>query len=312
MIINVDIATGRATFSPSPLTYLITLPENFTLGKSVTVKEGEYQKVNDQGQKLYIGDIMRTETIRNVTGQDETLEVTPTPKMIDMQKKDVKGNLLYLEPLKDKKGNIIDHAEVTNSEDEDGTELEPVIVSVQEKSTIGKLVYLKDIVELSYEEVFDHVGETTDMTDEPIILDNMVNHYYTLAENPTEFTAEEIAEAKYEKLLEESMKDNLIADMFLSEDDIDLADINHSANTGTALLQLLPKGQARTKLIALELPSKSFELLEFEAEGVDIYLAGSKFISSKVELTSPVSNCTIKFINTTDKPIVIKSYAIGY
>ena len=148
---------------------------------------------------------------------------------------------------------------------------------------------------------------------EPIMIPNMVDVYITLEERPSEFTVEEVINAKYQSILEASVMDYVIADMFLNEDDMNLQDVNHSANTGVSLLQLLPNGQAKTKSIELVVPAKKFELLECEGiEGVDIYLEDNKFIDNKLELISPISSCTIKFVNTTDKSIEVKSYAIGY
>ena len=148
---------------------------------------------------------------------------------------------------------------------------------------------------------------------EPIMIPNMVDVYITLEERPSEFTVEEIIKAKYQSILDASVMDYVIADMFLNENDMNLQDVNHSANTGVSLLQLLPNGQAKTKSIELVVSAKKFELLECEGiEGVDIYLEDNKFIDNKLELISPISNCTIKFVNTTDKSIEVTSYAIGY
>lgn len=142
---------------------------------------------------------------------------------------------------------------------------------------------------------------------------NMISVSVNISEKPEVFTVEDVINLKYQGVLEKSLKDYIIADMFLNENDIDFTNPDHSANTGISLLQLLPNGQAKTKPINLSVPSQSFEILECEAaEGVDIYLAGKKFVDGKLELSSPISNCDIKFINNTNKPIDIKSYAIGY
>lgn len=148
---------------------------------------------------------------------------------------------------------------------------------------------------------------------EPVMVDNYISETVTFKTHPSHFTLEEVLQEKYSKVLEDSLKDYILADSFLNEDDIDLEDENHSANTGLTLLQLHPQGQAKTKAITLSIPTTEFELLEFDApKGVEIYLGGKKFVNGKLTLTSPISNCTIKFVNTTDKLLTVNSYAIGY
>ena len=222
MNINIYRITGKVALFPSPFTYLVNLPDNFTLSKVVEVQEGEKQKTNEEGQLLYK-------------------------------------------------------------------------INAFENEMVGEVW-----------------SETTEPNDNPVMVANMVQKTVTLAENPTEFTVEEILQAKYQTLLENSTYDYILADMFLNEDDIDLDDENHSANTGVAIMQLLPNGQAKTKSITLEAPAANFELLEFDAPGIEVYLSGKKFIDGKLTLTTPVASCTIKFVNTTDKPVDIKSYAIAY
>lgn len=148
---------------------------------------------------------------------------------------------------------------------------------------------------------------------EPVMIPNMINKIITLANNPEEFTINEIVNAKYKDILEASACDHILADLFLNEEDIDLADVNHSANTGIAIMQLLPGGQAKTKEINLTAAAKTFTLLEFNTDdGVDIYLNDVKLTENHVTLEATTDRCAIKFVNTTDKPRTVKSYAIGY
>lgn len=222
MNIYIDRVNGEVVTTPSPLTYTITVNDDFSLTKIIEVQEGEKQKINEEGQLLY-----KINTFEN-------------------------------------------------------------------------------------EEVGEVWSETTEPNDNPVMIADTVQKTVTFAENPTEFTVEEILQAKYQTLLESSTYDYILADIFLNEEDIDLADPNHTANTGVAIMQLLPLGQAKTKSITLEAPAANFELLEFDASGVEVYLGGKKFVDGKLSLTSPIGSCTIKFVNTTDKPVDIKSYAIAY
>lgn len=148
---------------------------------------------------------------------------------------------------------------------------------------------------------------------DPVMIPNMINKVVTLVGNPTEFTAEEILIEIYQGILDETEMDYILADVFLSEDDIDLESPSHAANTGPGLVQLLPGGQCKLKQTNLACASKSFRLIELDADdGIEVYIAGKKFENGFLALTSEIESCTIKFINTTDKPKQIHSFAIVY
>ena len=243
--------------------------------------------------------------------------------MIKVQKENEEGHKLYLEPLYNEEGEIVDYAEVTDAFDEDGSYNESVIVEVQKTSKGGKPLFYLDIFEEEKEEVLETEEEVVEVDETPIegkrlvitpvMIPNLVDKTLYFKEDYLEFTSEEVLQAKYQNLLEESQKDYIIGDMFINEQDLDLEDPKHSANTGLALLQLLAKGQAKTKTITLDVPTTEFVILDLVAdEGIEIYLSGKKFTEGKLTLASPISNCTIKFVNTTDRPKIIKSYAIGY
>ena len=317
--------------SPStPFNYLVELDDSLNPTKVIEEQEGEIQKTNEQGQPLYRYEVYRTETREVLVGRDEVLEDTGVPVMIKAQKTDEDGFKLYLEPLYED-GEIVDYAEVVHAFDEDGTPNEPIIVDVQKTSIGGKPLFYKDIIEAVTEEILDHVEEIAiaDYSDiellneevsledsivlDPVMIPNMIKRTYDLKSNPELFTGQDILQAKYQHVLDESQKDYIIGDMFIDEQDLDLEDEKHSANTGFALLQLLPNGQAKTKSIELAEPTTEFKLLDFNADdGIDIYLSGKKFVNGVLTLASPISNCTIKFVNTTDRPKIVKSYAIGY
>ena len=296
----------------TPFNYSVEVNDDFNITKTVEVQEGEIQKVNEEGQPLYLKEIYRTETTQVFWGRDEVLEDTGVPVMIRVQKENIDGHKLYLEPLYED-GEIVDYSEVVHAFDEDGTPNEPVIVEVHKTSIGGRLLYYKDLYTEESNEVLDHTEETIEITDVPVMIPNMVNKTVTLKDNCELFDFMEVLQAKYQHVLDESQKDYIIGDMFIDENDLDLEDERHSANTGLALLELLPKGQAKTKTIILAEPTTEFVLLDFVAdEGVEVYLSGKKFTEGKLTLTSPISNCTIKFVNTTDSKKTVKSYAIGY
>lgn len=364
ILINKQTNLVEGINSPStPFTYSIDVEDTFRLTKTVEVQEGEKQKVNEEGQPLYIHEIYRTETHEVITGQEEVLEDTGVPVIIVVQKTDEQGNKLYLESLYNEENQIVDYVEVTNEFDKDGVPNEPIFIETHKKSVKGKPLFYKDIIKVVEEKILDHVEETTehtivtewetitiktpqitgteiaidevtgeentvDITEEveseiqiaknsitlnPVMIPNMVKKTYDLKSDFDKFTGEEVLQAKYQHILEESQKDYILGDMFIHDNDIDLEDERHSANTGIALLQLLPKGQAKTKTINLAIPTTEFVLLDFVADnGIEVYLSGKKFVNGTLTLATPISNCTIKFVNTTDRHKIIKSYAIGY
>ena len=148
---------------------------------------------------------------------------------------------------------------------------------------------------------------------EAIMVPNLIQKRVNIMTNPEYFTLEDVIESKYKGLLKASSSNYIMADLFIDENDLDLTDANHSANTGYGILQLLPKGQAKTKLIDLDAPAVNFNLLEFEADpDVAIYINEKKFVNGSVKLNSPVNNCTIKFVNVSDRMKNASAYAIGY
>jgi len=153
----------------------------------------------------------------------------------------------------------------------------------------------------------------TEVSESTENLTEEVQRVVNFKENPHEFSLEEIVNAKYKDILEASSNDYIIADIFLDENDLDLSDPQHSANTGYGILQLLPNGEAVTRLINLEAPATLFNLLEFDADSdVEIYINNIKFTENKATFTEPISSFTIKFLNTTNKPKMVRAYAIGY
>ncbi|ALB46202.1 hypothetical protein [Clostridium beijerinckii] len=236
MDINIDRATGKYSASQTALTYSITVNDDFSLSKIIEIKDGENQKINEE------------------------------------------GNLLYL----DSEGN------------------ETIESKIEVKTDEGEE---------------DDSIKWIDNT--PIMIPKLTKKLITFAQDPTAFEVEEILQAKYKSLLEDTTHDYIshdyiLADIFLNEEDIDLTDKDHAANTGVAIMQLLPIGQAKTKTITLEAAVSSFELLELESAGVDVYINDVKFVNNKAVLSAVTSEVVIKFKNTANKAVDVKSYAIAY
>lgn len=305
-----------------------TVTEELIVGKEEVTEETEnpvlivVQKTDEEGKELYLESVYDEETEELV----DCIEVVNAfskkgfrnePIFIEVHKTNEEGEFLY---YKDKieivEKEVLDYIEEVT---------ENIIVTKWETiiNKIPQVVGVETVIdEITGEETTIDKIEEVDVESqvikdfiklEPIMIPNMVMRTFDLKTNFERFDVEDILHAKYQHILEESQKDYIIGDMFIDETDLDLEDEKHSANTGLAILQLLPKGQAKTKNIELSVDTKEFKLLEFVAdEGVEIYLSGKRFTDEKLTLPNSVSSCTIKFINTTDKPKSVKSYAIGY
>lgn len=263
---------------------------------------------DEEGNEIY-------EQIEHITQVPNLVEYN-TPIYIEVQEQDEEGNNLYLKDIYETvEETVLDYIEEV---------VEPRIATKYETVTVKQYQTVTETVEDEMtgeeveverlEEIEVEVEQPVEWLElEPIMIPNMVMRTFDLKTNFERFDVEDILHAKYQHILEESQKDYIIGDMFIDETDLDLEDEKHSANTGLAILQLLPKGQAKTKNIELSVDTKEFKLLEFVADkGVEIYLLGKRFADEKLTLPNSVSSCTIKFVNTTDKPKSVKSYAIGY
>ncbi|MBO8161168.1 MAG: hypothetical protein H0Z24_05980 [Thermosipho sp. (in: Bacteria)] len=280
----------------------------------------QVQRVNENGEPLYLKPIYEKYIIDYVESTKKFDEDgTPLqPVLVQKQKLSVNGNPLYWKDIIEVEEQVIEDGyeevpyerEVLEWETKEETITYTVPKEEIDPETGETITVYEEVQETKTVQVPKKYGEPY----EPVMIDNLVTKTVTLKERPKEFTLEEVLIEKYKGLLEkELLADYILADCFLNEQDLDLTDPNHSANTGLALVQLLPYGQCKTKSITLEVPAKEFYLIEFDAdEGVEIYLAGKKFTDNKVILTDNISTCTIKFVNTTDKPKMIRSYAIGY
>jgi hypothetical protein len=237
--------------------------------------------------------------------EDFTLSKTTEVQEGDKQKANGQGQLLYYasEEVQTESESYWQKTVVETNEARTVTKTEPREVTNTYTDEEGKEVTTTVTVD-----------EPTEWIDnEPVMIANMVEKTISIVDNPEEFTAEEIIIAKFKNLLEASSCDHILADIFLNEDDINLQDAEHKANTGIAIMQLLPNGQAKTKEITIETSATAFTLLEFITDdGVDIYINDIKVINNQAILPESTDKCTIKFFNTTDKPKLVKSYAIGY
>ena len=99
----------------------------------------------------------------------------------------------------------------------------------------------------------------------------------------------------------------------INDEDIDFDYEEHAANTGAFVCCIHPQGKVQLKELALEAPARIFELLNSEIpEGINIYINDYKLNNNKVMLPTNTETCVIRFENTTDKYLDVRSYCIAY
>jgi hypothetical protein len=210
------------------------------------------------------------------------------------QKTNEQGQLLY-------KVNIQD----------DGSYYETIndktVIKTEEKSVVNK--WFNDSgIEQSQEITVDEPIEW--INNEPIMIDNVVDKLISFSDYPTEFTVVDILKEKYNELLKDTPFDFARVSIFLNENDIDFSDIK--ANTGMAIMELLPYGYVKSKLLKLDDKVTKFKLLELDCEGVDVFVNDKQFIDKDLTLDQETDEIILTFKNVTDKCVDIKGYAIAY
>lgn len=251
------------------------------------------------------------------------------PIYIDIHIKDEDGNKLYLKPIKETwEETIISEMIETTAEiqvfsykEEEVTKTVSVIVAecnhVCDEYCNDKCTHTCD----EYcEPIFEdkEITEMIQVPDEyeeniPVMIPLYKEVEVDILSRVEEFTIIELLEFIYQRELLDKKYNHILADMFINEDDVDFEYEEHSANTGAFVCSLLPKGKAQLKELELETKAKTFEIIMSEIPtGIDVYVNDVKFINNKAMLPSNVDSCVIRFENTTDKPLDIKSYCIAY
>lgn len=164
------------------------------------------------------------------------------------------------------------------------------------------------------EEIIEIIEVPNDYEEnEPCMIPSYKDVIVDLFSNPEEFTIIEVLSHIYEQELANGNYEYILADMFINENDIDFEYQEHSANTGAFVCCLHPNGKVRLKEFLLEKPAKVFELLDSEIpNGIKMFINDVEITGKKVMLPVEVESCIIRFENTTDKYLDIKSYCIAY
>ena len=251
------------------------------------------------------------------------------PIYVDVHIKDEDGNKLYLKPVVE-----IVQEEIVSDVIETTAEIQ-VFSYKEEEITRTVSVVTAECNHVCDEHCNDECKHICDEYCEPIFEDKEISEIVQVpdkyeANTPVmipiykevevdilsrveEFTIIELLEFIYQRELLDKKYNYILADMFINEDDIDFEYEEHSANTGAFVCSLLPKGKVQLKELELETKAKTFEIILSEIPtGIDVYVNDVKFVNNKAILPSNADSCVIRFENTTDKPLDIKSYCIAY
>lgn len=260
------------------------------------------------------------------------------PIYIDFHMEDKEGNKLYIKEVK----NIWEEEEVVSTEETTepiqvfSYKEEEIVIPVKEFISCDHICD-ENCVELSDEDAtsparcqHEHselcnpiyeekeVIQVINVPDEfeenkPVMIPSYKDVTIDIFSRPEKFEVTEILSFIYEQELADKEYEYILADMFINEDDIDFDYDKHSANTGAFTCCLHPNGKVRLKQLTLEKPARVFEMINSEIpEGIDIYINNVKFVGKKLILPKETQKCTIRFENTTEKYLDIKSYCIAY
>lgn len=291
--------TLKGTLNPD---FSIVLPveNDFTVSKTVNIPSGEVQKVDENGEKVYLKAVYRTEVETVFVCNEETTEVTETPLMHFVQKTDSKGNALFLEEIELENGDL-DTFETTKEVNELGVANEPIMIEVQKCTSKGLPIYLRVITEDYEHQVLDHTEETTEVTNTPVMIPTYARSLVNVEEHPQYFTYAEVKGIYEEQLSEKAGATVKILDEINYESSV--------ANTGLNILALPPKGHVTYNRISLD---KEVDVIEIpEAQEELKYYVNNKLLSdSKVVLANPVKNITVKIANPTEDFIDVKQCRI--
>ena len=282
--------------------FSIVLPveDDFTVSKTVNIPSGEVQKVDENGEKVYLKAVYRTEVETVFVCNEETTEVTETPLMHFVQKTDSKGKALFLEEIELENGDL-DTFETTKEVNELGVANEPIMIEVQKCTSKGLPIYLRVITEDYEHQVLDHTEETTEVTNTPVMIPTYARSLVNVEEHPQYFTYAEV-KGIYEEQLSEKVGETVkILDEINYESSV--------ANTGLNILNLPPKGHVTYNRISLD---KEVDVIEIPEAQEDLkYYVNNKLLSdSKVVLSNPVKNITVKISNPTKDFIDVKQCRI--
>lgn len=290
---NPETLEGTSNTSHS---LVLPVEEDFNLDKIINIPTGKTQKLDENGEKIYLKECFRKEKIQILVCYEETTEVTDLPLMETIQKTNVSGEFLYLELLEDG-----DSFETTKPVNELGEKNEPILEEVQRKTLKGLPLYSKPIYEEYEYDVLDHTEETTEVTNIPVMIPTFTRSLVHLEEDIHLYTYEEVVKA-YEKYLSE--KTGKVVKLLLN-----INKESSTVNTGINILNLPVKGNVTFSRLTLEEEVDTIEIPDMQDE-LKYYVNSKLLADSKVVLSSPVKNITVKVSNPTNVSIDVKPLKI--
>lgn len=290
---NPETLEGTSNTSHS---LVLPVEEDFNLDKIINIPTGKTQKLDENGEKIYLKECFRKEKIQILVCYEETTEVTDLPLMETIQKTNVSGEFLYLELLEDG-----DSFETTKPVNELGEKNEPILEEVQRKTLKGLPLYSKPIYEEYEYDVLDHTEETTEVTNIPVMIPTFTRSLVHLEEDIHLYTYEEVVKA-YEKYLSE--KTGKVVKLLLN-----INKESSTVNTGINILNLPVKGNVTFSRLTLEEEVDTIEIPDMQDE-LKYYVNSKLLADSKVVLSSPVKNITVKVSNPTNVSIDVKPIKI--
>lgn len=288
--------TLQGTVQPEQ-SLILSVAEDLNISKTINIPSGVAQKVNEHGERIYLKEVYRTEVETVFVCKEETTEVTDEPLIDFVQKTNDEGEPLFYEVLENEE----DLFETTKPYSEIGEANIPIKISVQRKSLKGKPLYLRTITQDYERQVLDHTEETTEVTETPVMIPTYTRSLVNINEHPQYFTYAEV-KGVYEKQLSEKAG----AEVKI------LDDINYEssvANTGLNILNLPSKGHVTFNRISLDESVNVIEIPEVQ-EGLKYYVNSKLLSDSKVVLSNPVKNITIKISNPTEVNMDVKQTMI--
>ena len=273
------------------VTPFIEVPEDFKLSKTIEFKLGSKQKLNEQGEPLFIEDVYETKTHEVVTGFSETIKsnidgVDLEPVLVEVQKTDDDGNNLYYK--------VNDRGETEETLEE--TEY-PVIVKVHKTNNMGKPLYKKPIVEIQEEQVKTGEREVTTNTGRPVMVDVVEDREVSIFNDPQEFTIQEVLKVKFD-LLEAEYGSNIFYTECIDLDKID----SFNGNTGLGSVQIAPKSKLRFKTLTLKSECNTISLIDFRGDSrITMQVGGRSLNNTEVKLATNIKQMTITLVNNTEE-----------
>lgn len=277
-VMGIDIS-----LSPSHIS--LQLDDITNISKTISKVKGTKQKKNEEGLKLYKDNVTY---VINEDGEEieQYEEVTYKKKPVAYEDKEVTYTYEYTEGQ-----TIPSNSEIVEKE------IEKVTI---DKETGEKIVTTETIKQVKETKTIQEVTEYEEL--DPVMIDNVIEEVITLADNPKKFTLGELLQYKQLDIIKQSTKQYTLADLFLNESDLDLTWQDHKANTGKAIVEILPLGQCKTKPINFGIITKEVEILDFKAdEGVELEI--NYIDDTTIELV---------FNNTTNELKKVYSYILAY